>query len=629
MDVKNRIRDEIKLHRRKSGPRGIQSTIMIAFTVVSMVLVFALGIVLFYRFNVVLRQNAVSSTQDLIGEASINLEDYLLNMRQISDTVKYNVIEDTDVSDVDVTNELELLYEANSSEVISIVLYGKNGNLITAEPVSTEKKNVDITDQEWFKDAINSLADMHFSNPHIQNLFNDATYRYYKVISLSRSVELNNNGQPEQGVLLVDMDFSAIDRLMSEINETENGQYFYLCDADGNIIYHPRETQIAEHLADESNVRAAAHGDGIYSEKLNGEKREIIVDTISYTGWKLVGVIPRSSVSSGMLNIGLFIVMMILMTLFMILLINRIVAARISSPILKLNDSVIAYEAGGRPDIYVGGSTEIRHLGRSIEKNYEQIESLMKDIVREQDERRRSELEALQSQINPHFLYNTLDSITWMIEGGKNRDAVFMIQQLAQLFRISLSKGRTIIPVSDEIKHARSYMNIQKARYKDSFTVTFDIDPEVENYCIVKLVIQPLLENAIYYGVEGMDGDGEITVKAYRKDEDIFISVSDNGLGMPPEQVEGVLTDNSHVPKHGSGVGLVNVNNRISLLFGKEYGLIVESELDEGTTVTIYIPAVPYNEDNRTSLENGRMPEHKDQEDQEEQENKEDQESES
>lgn len=605
----NKFVEKIKKPDKKShGPRGITSTIMAAFTIVSIVLALALSLILFYRFNVILKQNAVESTQNLIGEAAVNLEDYLLKMRQISDTVKYNVIEDTDVKKASVLKEFELLYEANEEYVVSIALYGKNGKLILADPVSTVKKNIDVPDQQWYKAAMESPADMHFSNPHIQNLFDDGTYRYKRVISLSRSAETTDGGNPEQGVLLVDMDFSSIENLMNQINETGSGVYFYLCDSEGHLIYHPREIQIAEKFASESYKKAAGLEDGIYSDKLNGENRQIVINTISYTGWKLVGVIPASSVSSGLVNIGLFILMIFLMILFMILLINRVVAARISRPILRLNDSVTAYEAGERADIYIGGSTEIRHLGHSIERSYEQIESLMKTIVKEQEERRRSELEALQSQINPHFLYNTLDSITWMIEGERNRDAVFMIQQLAQLFRISLSKGRTIIPISDEIKHARSYMNIQKARYKDNFTIEFDTDPNADGCCIVKLVIQPILENAIYYGVEGMDGDGEILVKTERKGDDIYISVTDNGLGMPEEQVEGLLTDSSHVPKHGSGVGLVNVNNRISLLFGKEYGLTIESELDEGTCVTIHIPAIEYNEENRVSLEKGRIP---------------------
>ena len=231
----------------------------------------------------------------------------------------------------------------------------------------------------------------------------------------------------------------------------------------------------------------------------------------------------------------------------------------------------------------------------------------MKEIVVEQNERRKSELDALQSQINPHFLYNALDSIIWMIEGERNEEASFMISQLAKLFRISLSKGRTVIPVRDELQHARSYMNIQKIRYKNTFSVDFQVDPDIEDCCTVKLILQPILENAINYGVSSMDDCGEIIVTGKRENGNIILAVEDNGLGMSGEEAALVLTDGSRVHKKGSGVGLVNVNNRIKILFGKEYGLTIESEPDEGTKVSICIPEIPYTEENRKILEQGHI----------------------
>ena len=154
----------------------------------------------------------------------------------------------------------------------------------------------------------------------------------------------------------------------------------------------------------------------IYDEYFEGKHRKVIVSPISYTGWKLVGVIPYSIFTDQLTNLQCFIVMLMLLMAMMLVLVNRIVSLRISSPILKLNHSVSEHEAGKEPDIYIGGSLEIRHLGKSIQNSYKRNEMLMNEIVWEQNERRKSELDALQSQINPHFLYNTLDSITWMIE---------------------------------------------------------------------------------------------------------------------------------------------------------------------------------------------------------------------
>lgn len=425
------------------------------------------------------------------------------------------------------------------------------------------------------------------------------------MISLSRVVELTDQGVPQQGVLLVDMDYSSISRMMTQINAQNNGQYYYLCDGNGEIIYHTQQMQISNGIFSENSAKAASYKDGVYDEIFEGEHRKVIVNTISYTGWKLVGVIPYSVFTRGMFNIRYFIVMLILLMAMMMAAVSRVVSARISRPILKLNDSVLEYEAGEQPEIYIGGSMEIRHLGDSIQRSYEQIDTLMRKIVLEQTERRKSELDALQSQINPHFLYNVLDSLTWMIEGEKNDEAVFMISQLAKLFRISLSKGRTVISVRDELLHAQSYMNIQKIRYKNCFTFRMEVDPEVESCCTVKLILQPILENAINYGVNGMDDCGEIRVSGRKEEGRIILSVADNGIGMTEEEVRFLLTGSNRVRKHGSGVGLVNINNRIKILFGKEYGLTVESEPDEGTTVSVCIPAVPYTEENAKTLEAG------------------------
>ncbi len=592
---------------KKLQPRGMQSTIMIVFSVISISITLILGIVMYIRFSAVNRQETIQTAQTLMEQTGETLEDYLVSMRQISDTVYYNVIKDGAFPDQDqnIQKGMNLLYEANRDNLRTIAIYNSYGSLMAAEPVASQKEDPDVTSQDWYKQAVEEMENMHFSTPHIQNLFDDGSMRYYWVISLSRAVDLTDNGDSQMGVLLVDMDYSSISRMLQQINASDNGQYYYLCDSSGEIIYHPRQIQISEGIANENNDTESGYKDGVYDETFEGEHRKVIVNTISYTGWKLVGVIPYSTFTSGMLNMRYFVGMLMLLTAMMLVVINRVVSVGISRPILRLNDSVREYEAGEKPEIYIGGSLEIRHLGYSIQKSYEQIDSLMKKIVLEQNERRKSELDALQSQINPHFLYNTLESITWMIEGERNDEAAFMITQLARLFRISLSKGRTVITVADELQHARSYMNIQKIRYKNAFSVVFDVDQEVCSCCTVKLILQPILENAINYGVSGMDDCGEIRVTGRLEDGNVILSVTDNGIGMSEEQVALILTDSSHMHKRGSGVGLVNVNNRIRLLFGGGYGLTVESEPDEGTTVSVRIPAVPYTEENRKILEQG------------------------
>lgn len=590
-------------------PGGIQSTLMTVFSLISVLTMLLMGVLMYMRFSMLSRQETIESSRKLMEQTGESMEDYLVNMRQISDAVYYNVVKENDFYDEkeDIQRGMNLLYEANRDKLRTIAIYNRDGSLVAAEPVASQKEDPDVTRQEWYQKAVDKMENIHFSIPHIQNLFDDNSFRYYWVISSSRAVELTENRNSQTGVLLVDMDFSSISRMMKQINEVSNGQYYYLCDNNGQIIYHPRQIQISDGICKENSVEAASYKDGVYDEEFEGIRRKVIVNTISYTGWKLVGVIPYSLFSHEMINIRYFIGMVILLMAMMLIIINRVVTQRISRPILKLNNSVMEYEAGKKPEIYIGGSSEIRHLGYSIQSSYEKSEKLMQEIVWEQNERRKSELDALQSQINPHFLYNALDSITWMIEGERNDEAAFMISQLAKLFRISLSKGHTIISVRDELQHAKSYMNIQRIRYKDAFSVTFDVDPELEEYCAVKLTLQPILENSINYGVDPMDDCGEIFIRVKKEKDMLILSVEDNGIGMSQEEVSLLLTDSNRKRKHGSGVGLININNRVQILFGKEYGLLIESEPDEGTRVSIRIPAIPYTEENRKILEKGYL----------------------
>ncbi len=603
-----RTRWKLSRYMRRVGSRSIQVTIAVSFTVVALVCMLSMGIALYQRFAIRSEKMLTDTSELLLDQTAVNLEDYLRSMRRISDAIYYNVIKDQDISKDSPVNQMDLLYEAHKDYLISLALYTEDGTLVSASPVGVEKENLDVTEQTWFKVALERPENLHFSLPHVQNIFvDDPTFRYYWVTSLSRAVELNNNGVPEQGVLLLDMNYAVIEQMMEDVNDNPSEHYVYLCDDSGTIIYHPMLMQISAGLMEENNNLVPTYDEGSHEEEFLGSMRIVTVKTMSYTGWKLVSVIPTSNSYMGMKDTRYFAVMVVSITLMAMLILNRFVANRVTRPIRKLNDSIRDIEMGKvNPTVYIGGPSEVEHLGKTLRSSYDQINKLLKDIVASQEEKRKSELDALQSQINPHFLYNTLDSIVWMIEGEKYNDAVFMITQLASLFRVSLSSGKTIIPVEDEIRHAMNYMNIQKVRFKDAFTIDFDVEEEVKNYCTVKLIVQPILENAVYYGVKDME-DGEIRVKAYKgQNEDIFIEVSDNGFGMSSEQLEYLLTDDTKVRKRGSGVGLINVHRRIQLRFGEQYGLKVESEPDEGTTVTIHIPAIPYTEENRKRLESGK-----------------------
>ncbi|SEA13128.1 two-component system, sensor histidine kinase YesM [Oribacterium sp. KHPX15] len=651
-ELLNRRVSEVNDKLRKYMPHTIQSTILVAFTVVSFTLLLILGLMLYTLFARRMRNGTIEATQQIMEQSVVNLEDYLVSMRRISDAMYYDVIKNADLERDSVDNEMNIIYEAHKDNLVSLSLFMQDGTLVSASPISSLKSDLRVTDQKWFTSAFEKMENLHFSTPHVENLFLDPAFKYSWVISLSRVVELTENGSPSLGVLLVDMNYSTIKQMMERINTDSTGQYIYLTDSSGNIIYHPKQMQINYEIIKENNINNAHYADGIHDEVFGGEKRQVIVDSISYTGWKMIAVLPEKAYQIDISNMRFLVILLIACGFLIMIFINKMISSRISRPLNLLNKSIRNMENGDiyPEDIYVGGTREVEHLGKTLRHSLGRINQLMDDIVIEQEEKRKTEMDALQSQINPHFLYNTLDSIVWMIEGEKNKDAVFMVTQLASLFRISLSRGKNIIPVEQEMRHAENYMNIQKVRYKNNFKVTFDVQEEVKAFATIKLIVQPILENAIYYGVGDMDPDdeGEIiitarfvpygdetylsngdyntskktddgknglnTVTSAEMDEnnislgDIYIEVKDNGFGMPPEVCENLLNDSEGTKrpqKHGSGVGLVNVHRRIKLRFGEQYGLKVESEPDEGTCITIHIPAVPFNEENQKLLESG------------------------
>ena len=584
---------------------NIQSIIMSVLMAITLVTIVTMGFLLYQRFKLAIDKMAVSNTEATVESTVDRVNSDLLDIRQIFDAANYNIVQEFDISSEKFAEQFSLLYEVNSDKIESLALYGNEGRLIASEPVAVEKENIDVKGQDWYKNAESAIENVHFSIPHIQNLYKDGLYRYHWVVSLSRYVDINDGEIPGSGVLLVDMKYSVIEDVLKQINDSSEGIYYYMISRDGQMIYHPRKTEMARGLFEENSLKASGYEEGTYEITTNGHKESVVVGNIAYTGWKLIGVVPESVQTARINNFRYYIFTTIMVLMMMLLEGNRLISRKISKPIRKLDESVKTYEAGGKTDIYIGGSSEIRHLGYSVQRSYERIETLMEEIIRQQNERRKSELDALQSQINPHFLYNTLESITWMIEAQKNEEAVIMISELAKLLRVSLSRGKTIIPVKDEPQHCRSYMKIQLVRYKERFQMEFQTDKEIEDYCIVKLVIQPILENAIYYGVGNMDEDdeGKITVRGEKKEDDIYIIIEDNGMGMRKEVLENILKDNNKVPKHGSGVGVINVHSRIQLMFGEQYGLEIYSEPDEGTRVVIHIPAIPYTKENAEQLE--------------------------
>jgi two-component system sensor histidine kinase YesM len=268
----------------------------------------------------------------------------------------------------------------------------------------------------------------------------------------------------------------------------------------------------------------------------------------------------------------------------------------IYTPIKKLHDVTKTITQNDLQALVTGDNTdEIAELGMSFNIMIGKIRGMLDDKVREQENLRKAELRALQSQINPHFLYNTLDTIIWMAEANKTDQIVEVVSALSNFFRISLSKGKDWITIGEEIGRIKSYLIIQKMRYRDIMDFQIDVDEDVSDHTVLKLILQPLVENAIYHGIKNKREGGTIIVRAkFNNAKEVILEVEDNGIGFTPDklrQLEAELADDSGDIRQESGFGIGNVNQRIKLYYGKQYGLSVRSEYQTGTCVSFVIPA--------------------------------------
>lgn len=588
MFLRRMIRRAIRSYRKM----GIQMMISISFTAVTVVGMILLCGMLVFRFSNATRVLQQDTGHRMIEQVNQQLDTYLRRMMQLSDTIYYRVLKNNDLAETVPTENLELLYEENRSSLISISIFEENGSLVSAAPAFELKNGVSPEKQQWFLQALDQIENQHFSTPYVQNLYDyNGDHRW--VISLSRQVELTYAGETRRGVLLIDMSFSGLEQICRN-TKLPGGGYFYITDRKGEIIYHPDQQLIYAGMANSNLLDTATLKDGVHQLKLDGMPHQVMVKTVGYTGWKLVSLVPSKNLAGDIDQLQWFGVALMVFVIFLLTFVNMHLSEHISRPLSRLNQAVNALEAGQENvEFRQDGCVEVQHLAHSIRSMVSTMRHLMDDIIEQEQNKRRLEMEVLQSQINPHFLYNTLDSVIWLTENERYEDATRMVAALGKLFRISLSRGKIVIPLKDELEHARHYSTIQTIRYKERFETRISAEPDTENLYTLKLIIQPILENAIYHGMAAMDEDGLITIHAWRDEKNLYIDVHDNGLGIPQEMLETLLDERKPLQKSkGSGIGVRNIHRRIQLVFGPEYGLEFFSEPDEGTLVRIHLPVL-------------------------------------
>ena len=465
------------------------------------------------------------------------------------------------------------------ADVAAVTTYDAAGNLLSCWALDHQPREEIYENLSFDAAALSLYEEGYISQPHVESIF-EGWYPW--VVTMPAALDA---GGPEAWVAL-DLKFGSISSYINNVGIGQHG-YCFLMDQSG-ILYHPQQQLIYSQLKEENTAALAARSDGVYSES------NVIyaIKTVEGSPWRVVGVsYVDELVTSNVGEVTRILVLSALAVLLAALLSSIVISRALSRPLKGLSAAMRQFEKSADRFTYapVGGAREVQALSESFGHMVVKIQQLMDTVRREEINLRKTELKALQAQINPHFLYNTLDSISWMCEQGRNAEAVQMVNALAQLFRISISKGHELIPIRSELRHAESYLKIQQHRYKNQFSYRFDVDERCLDFLCNKITLQPIIENAIYHGINGLVDEGEIVITLRAEGTDVVFTVADNGVGMDQAQIEAILRKER---SDHTGIGIKNVNDRLKIYFGEGYGITIRSEPDEGAVVTIRMPQV-------------------------------------
>ena len=552
------------------------TTILVTMVVgmVAVILVCCIGLFL-DRYRRAIVQNARTSSAQAVTQVSNTVASYLEDMDQAMDSVTQTLGQSAARRD----SMLEAFLNFRP-DVVAVTSYDGAGSLLDCWAQGRDPKEKIAVNLSFDYDQARRTADSFMTAPHVETIFD----RYYPWV-VTMTARLDEGG--EAAWVSLDLSFSSLSSYINNVGIGTRG-YCFLLDAGGNIIYHPQQQLIYSGLKSEDTAALAALDDGVYD---NGTVITC-VNSVEDSGWRVVGVsYVDELVDRNMAEMMQLSALLGALVLGGAVLTSWLLSRLLGRPLRGLAAAMESFEKDADHFTYhpVGGTREVQELSASFSHMVGRIQQLMVTVRQEEVNLRKTELKALQAQINPHFLYNTLDSIAWMCEQGQNADAVRMVHALARLFRISISKGHELIPIAREIEHAESYLQIQKYRYKNRFTYHFEVDPGCLDYLCNKITLQPIIENAINHGLDLMVEEGHITVQVCPDGQDILFRVRDDGVGMTPEQVAAILNKG---PSDRTGIGIKNVNDRLKIYFGKQYGLRIDSVPDEGTCVEIRMPKV-------------------------------------
>lgn len=560
---------------------SISSRLMVYFVCIVLLPVVVLSLIMHGVYKNSIMNMARNNARDSLELIDFNITQqfkkydelayFISRDRQLQNISEYIGNSEFDEDEIVRDNLSDLLdfYRTSASQVSKVLIAYENEIVFSTD----RKDNLSCSqkDRNWYKKCKKEPKKGHvFNYSPNEEIYNGLSPQNTEIITVCRSIE-NKDGE-FVGVISLEMYSQILERSMSNIL-ARNGSYVYVVNSDNQVVYSPVVGTIQD-VAEKDYC-----SETVYNE---------------HNQWKIIGMVSMTAYVRQLNLLSSILIISLLVIAVVMAVISIKVGKSIVNPIETLQALMKEAENGDLSVRFSGkGTVEIQELGESFNIMIEQLDHNVKQVYIEQKAKRKAEMKALQANIKPHFLYNTLDTIHWMAKAYRATDIVETVDALSTLFRISLSKGSEIITVEQEIQHVTSYLQIQKIRYEDMISYDIYMEKDCRDLKVQKLILQPLVENAIYHGIKESGSVGTIKIRVWRDENAVYLTVEDDGMGMTQERLNYVRASlNNFVPEKGGAYGVVNVHQRIVLNYGQPYGLYLESEKDTGTTAVIYHPVI-------------------------------------
>lgn len=542
--------------------------------------------------------NISEHTNQMLGQVKTAIEVYIKSLEKLSNYVikeiqnnsslKQGYILDS-IRTEESRNISDMLYNiANSHPEVAGILIATNQDKYISTGMTRISRD-SFTQEDWYQKAINAPKETHIiSNVAGRNIVTNQSYSVDDVFSISKAI-VNPDTQEILGVILMDIRHDIISSSIESITIGQKG-FVFVMDDYNHIVYTPvnKITYRVDPkwlLTDKKKP---------ITTQIRNEKYQIRSEKSEYTNWNIVGVFSLDEIMGKAYSIIYILFGFLCLILICVIVISMKISQSITKPVVKLKEAMKEAESGDfTVRFQVNQEDEISELGRNFNFMLQRIEELVQLVYMEQKNKRTAELKALQEQIKPHFLYNTLDTINWMAREYEADDIVRLVEALTNMFRIGLSQGKDYICVSEEIKYVSNYLYIQKIRYRSKLNYRVIDEDDIQDYIIPKFVLQPLVENAIYHGIKAKRGEGNLIIEVREIEETrMELSVSDDGVGMDENKVKelNILLNKQARLNKKQSFGLYYVEERLRLRYGTDFKVTVTSKRGEGTKISIVIP---------------------------------------